>query len=87
MEGSNIRSKEKTKDVIPLCCSVSVSRKPTMRTVVSLVGSGEATVAGILGAVFKKGGSPGIWLSERFTGAKQKLCFMERNTVERALGL
>lgn len=53
----------------------------------SLVGSGEATVAGILGVVFKKGGSPGVWLSERFTGAKQKLCFMERNTVERALEL
>lgn len=58
-----------------------------MRTVVSLVGSAEATVAGILGAVFKKRGSPGVWLSERFTAAKQKLCFMERNTVKRALEL
>lgn len=44
----------------------------------SLVGSGEATVPGILGVVFKKGGSTGVRLSEKCKGPQNKLCFMER---------
>lgn len=44
----------------------------------SLVGSGEATVAGILGVVFKKGGSMGVRLSEKCMGPPNKLSFMER---------
>lgn len=44
----------------------------------SLVGSGEATVAGILGVVFRKGGSMSVRLSEKCKGPQSKLLFMAR---------
>lgn len=44
----------------------------------SLVGSGEATVAGILGVVFRKGSSMSVRLSEKCKGPQRKLCFTAR---------
>lgn len=54
----------------------------------SLVRSGEATVAGILGAVFKKVGSMGVRLSEKCKGSpKQTLLHRKEGTIWRALEL